>query len=414
MISKFKNRQKRKAVYIYLIASAVFLLISLLYFWMNPNGFENVIMTDFNFSDYFYHIIFSSMPNQTYRMSYDACFPPLAYCFYYLLWKLRPIPVERKGQWEQIKTEDNVMLVFVLVQILLAILLFYLITRYLKEESIEVQLLCTVLIICSYPYLGTSLQRGNSVAFVSILIGFAWIFRQSESKALREVALIFIAVAAGFKIYPAIVGLIYVKEKRYKETIRLLVYGIAFFFGPFAIYGGMTGLKNFLGLLIAREQELPTIWGTVRGAGNNVLMSIFHLEPEISVPIAVGIETVFLIVCLVLFFCAKENWKMLFYLSMILIAYIPTNLMYTSVYLLPSFLGFLLEKGYLDIYRKTDYIYLLGYIVIFSLPALFVMLGMSSYMTFVITMYGMFACSVLEDFTGIVKLVTERERKAAG
>lgn len=414
MVSKLRNGQKLKAIYVYLVASAVFLLISLLYFWINPNGFENVIMTEFNFSDYFYHIIFSSMPDKTYGMSYDACFPPLAYCFYYLLWKLRPVAVEGKEQWEQIKTEDNVMLVFVLVQILLAILLFYLITRYLKDESTEIQLLCTVLIICSYPYLGTSLQRGNSVAFVSMLIGFAWIFRKSDSKVLRELALLFIAVAAGFKIYPAIVGLIYVKEKRYKETIRLIFYGITFFFGPFIIYGGMTGLKNFIGLIVEREQKLPTIWGTVRGAANNVFMNIFGLEPQLSVPIAIGIETLFLIVCLIMLFYSKENWKMLFYLSMILIAYIPTNLMYTSVYLLPSFLGFLQEKRYLNEYDKIDGVYLAGYIVIFSLPALFVMLGMSSYMTFVVTMYGMFVCGVLEDFWGIVKSITGRERKAAG
>lgn len=396
------NKKKIESVYIYLIIAGISLLVSLFYFWTNPNGFENTVMTDFNFSDYFYHIIFSSMPSQTYGMSYDACFPPLAYCFYYLLWKIRPVEVTGKEQWEWIKTEDNVMLIFVLVQILLAIALFYLVSRYLKEWSLEVQLLCTVLIVCSYPYLGTSLQRGNSVALVGILMGFAWLLRKNDSKVLRELALIFIAIVAGFKVYPAILGLIYIKEKRYKETLRLIIYGITFFFGPFLVYGGMDGLKGFIGLLVAREQELPTIWGTVRGASNNVLMSVFGLDAQISVPIAVVVETVFLIVCLLLFFITKQNWKMLFYLSMILIAYIPTNLMYTSVYLLPSFLCFLQEKREVDRYSKWDYIYLIGYSVIFSMPALFVMVGMSSYMTFVLVMYGMFGCCVVENIWEIV------------
>ena len=406
MLNNRKNGKKIESVYVYLMIAGISLVISLFYFWINPNGFENVIMTEFNFSDYFYHIIFSSMPAKTYELSYDACFPPLAYCFYHLLWRLRPIAVDGKEQWEQIKMEDNVMLVFVLVQILLALLLFYMVTRYLKEWSLEVQLMCTVLLICSYPYLGTSLQRGNSVAFVSMLIGFAWILRMSDSKFLRELALIFIAVAAGFKVYPAIIGLIYVKEKRWKEMFRLIIYGVIFFFGPFLIYGGINGLKNFIGLLVAREQELPTIWGTVRGAANNVLMGVFGLGQEASVPVAVGIETLFLIVCLLLFFMAKQNWKMLFYLSMILIAYIPTNLMYTSVYLLPSFLCFIKEKKEMNRCSKLYYVYLIAYSLIFSLPALFVMAGMSSYMTFVLIMYGLFGCCVTES---IVEAVCDRK-----
>jgi len=412
MINKLTNGKKIDSICVYVAISGILLVISMFYFWLNPDGFGNVVMTEFNFSDYFYHIIFSSMPSKTYELSYDACFPPLAYCFYYLLWRIRPIEVTGKEQWEAIKTEDNVMLIFVLVQILLVILLFYLVTRYLKEQSLEVQLLCTVLIICSYPYLGTSLQRGNSVAFVSMLLGFAWVFRTADSKVLRELALIFIAVAAGFKVYPAILGLIYLKEKRYKETIRLVIYGITFFFGPFLIYGGMNGLKNFIGLLVAREQSMPTIWGTVRGASNNVLMNVFGLDPQISVPIAVGMETLFLIVCLVLFFMTKENWKMLFYLSMILIAYIPTNLMYTSMYLLPPFLCFLNEKKEVRMYGRLDYFYLVGYSIIFSLPALFVMAGMTSYMTFVLIMYTLFGCCVIENVWESICDLKKKRREA--
>ena len=204
--------------------------------------------------------------------------------------------------------------------------------------------------------------------------------------------------------------MIYLKEKRWQETTRLLIYGVAFFFGPFLIYGGMGGLKNFIGLLVAREQELPTIWGTVRGAANNILMGVLGLEAESSVPIAVAVETLFLIVCLFLFFRTKQNWKMLFYLSMILIAYIPTNLMYTSVYLLPPFLCFLKEKKEVGGESKIYGFYLILFSLIFSLPALFVMVGMSSYMTFVLIMYCMFGCCVIESVWDMISALKLKRR----
>ncbi|MBQ9783212.1 MAG: DUF2029 domain-containing protein [Clostridia bacterium] len=54
-----------------------------------------------------------------------------------------------------------------------------------------------------------------------------------------------IAVAAGIKLYPAIFGLLYVKEKRWSETLRLIAYGVLFFVVSFAFLADLEASSNF-------------------------------------------------------------------------------------------------------------------------------------------------------------------------
>ena len=66
---------------------------------------------------------------------------------------------------------------------------------------------------------------------------FALYLKDRSSAASREAALILIAMAAGIKLYPAIIGVIYLREKRFKEAIRLVIYGLIIFLVPFAFCG---------------------------------------------------------------------------------------------------------------------------------------------------------------------------------
>ena len=66
-----------------------------------------------------------------------------------------------------------------------------------------------------------------------------------RGKAEKEAALLFIAFADGLKLYPAILGVLYLAEKRYREAGRLVVYGVVLFFLPFGFLGsGWIFLRN--------------------------------------------------------------------------------------------------------------------------------------------------------------------------
>ena len=55
------------------------------------------------------------------------------------------------------------------------------------------------------------------------------------------------SLAAGFKLYSALFGLLWIKERKYKDTLRLLLYGVLAFFAPFVFFGGINGIIDYIG-----------------------------------------------------------------------------------------------------------------------------------------------------------------------
>ena len=76
----------------------------------------------------------------------------------------------------------------------------------------------TLLLLASAP-LFIAIERGNPVFPVTVMTLWALYLQNEEEAWKKELALILIAAAAGFKIYPAIFGLLYIKEKRFPETV---------------------------------------------------------------------------------------------------------------------------------------------------------------------------------------------------
>ncbi|HNW85855.1 MAG TPA: glycosyltransferase family 87 protein [Candidatus Limiplasma sp.] len=91
-----------------------------------------------------------------------------------------------------------------------------------------------------------TLERGNSAYHSMVILLFFLFLRDDESAWKREAALILLAVAAGVKIYPCVFGVLYLLEKRYREALRLVIYGVLLFFVPFLWFGGLDGLNQFL------------------------------------------------------------------------------------------------------------------------------------------------------------------------
>ena len=352
------------AFYIVLGVSMLGLVSSLVYWLFLGNVDATVLKSDALFSDYFDHIAFASTGDRIYHISYDACFPPLAYCFYFLLWKINPFYGDYQN-WNSFKYETNNLLIYVIYNMILAVFLLYAIQMILKKYSSGQTLALSLLILLSYPFFATSIQRGNATALVGILLCIAFAWKDSPNRIYRELALILIAVAAGFKIYPAFVGLVYLIEKRYKEALRLLVYGVILFFGPFVFWGGMQGFKDFVWLMIGREQEIVKRWGTIRGITNIYLSGL--MGDMRSNAIGWGLENIYLIVSVVLAYMTKTNWKRIFYITAVLVLYVPVNWMYTLVYLLPALLFFIRDKDRLGSWLDFGFAVLWG--IIFSLPS---------------------------------------------
>lgn len=176
-----------------------------------------------------------------------------------------------------------------------------------------------------------------------ILIG-ALILKDSDSKIKREIALILIAISAGLKIYPAIFGLLYLVEKRYKEAARLVVYGVLFFFVPFLFFGGIDGIMQFVTNLTTvnrYEGNLYTIQGFVH---------LLYFKISGATELTQGIRTLgnvlamfYGIIAVLMAIFNKEYWKKILFLSGMMIIFVPSSYPYTTIYLTVPFLFFLKE-----------------------------------------------------------------------
>lgn len=188
------------------------------------------------FSDFTNNLHYPTHAGGPYFDSCWATFPPLAYTFYWLL--------------NVCYTRANVayeMLAYAVLTAASVAVMLYAVQRILAKYNAGAgkAVLFTLCVFLSGISIFT-IERGNSVFNVMVMVLLAMALRDSERGWEREAALLLIAVAANFKIYPCLFGLLYLLEKRYKEAVRLVIYGVALFVVPFAWFSGLDGFKAFL------------------------------------------------------------------------------------------------------------------------------------------------------------------------
>lgn len=336
---------KNAKIYTYILLASI-ILVGACLFWITGDRSisTSVLDSPYLFSDYFIHINNSALKSDIYlHPELPICLPPLAYIFYTLLWRLEPAAYFTDGN--EMRNNGNALVVFVMVNIFTAILLVLLIDCYFKNRNISNVMVCLLafLILCSYPCMNTSIQRGNSVLLVAIIVGFAFYLIDQDSKVCRETALILIAIAAGLKTYPALCGLYLLCQKRYKEAIRLIIYGLIFCIFPFAFFGGIEGFKGFLSNVSNYASGSFSRWCTLRGYFGMMLKAIGFdslNESKLNM-VAIILEIVFTFIMIFMMVITKEKWKRTLYLMSIVILIPSGNWMYTLCYLLVPFLMYL-------------------------------------------------------------------------
>lgn len=389
---------------------------------LNGGIFWNKLVMDstFLFSDFFYHIAGSSDTSIMYSYGDPYSFPPFCYLLYTVLWSLNPYKdSESILNWRNYRDYDNMLVVFVMYNILCIILLLYCIREYMKKNGFKYDVLLPVALVFSYPMMCTSIQRGNVCLLVAILFSFAWLWMDDKSKMKQEIALVLFACCAGFKLYPAIFGIIYVKRKEWKKVGRLIVYGIIAVFAPFFIIGGGEGAKDLYKTLTGFATYIdPDRANTVCGMGKWLGLKLDMTE-AVAESFGIGINYVFFVGMILMFFMAKKKWQEALFLTAILVHFIPSNYEYTSSYYLVVLLLFLQEnKGKLYEKSRKEKCYLIIHGLLFALlfSTDFLMIyyryGLISGMFTV--MYVMIAVNIVSVFVEKMKKTKISWRKVNG
>ena len=370
-----KNILSISPILFFIICSSVVTVFSIIFVIVHRNTIwdHHVFLFGENrFMDFFNHITYAQFPKTTYEQSEHACFPPLAYLMYLLFSRL--LPMDRILEYHEANPSKFAMtsayatLLYIIYTIILCVLVFQLVKKYLYRFGSGTSTIVFILILLSNFFIST-VERGNSVLIVLALLLGALLLKDSKSPVRREVALILIAIATGFKIYPAIFGVLYILERRYKEALRLMVYGALFFFVPFAFFGGVDGFKHFM-------LNQLTIHGELYSSLQSISSSICLISEKITGNIttfsvvAKIAPIVFGLACIVAASCKRiESWERLFLICSIIVFCPSWSGNYTLIYFVIPMLVFFKDSFSANCAKPAKHYYVVafGFSLVFSM-----------------------------------------------
>lgn len=183
-----------------------------------------------------------------------------------------------------------------------------------------------------------------------ILLLRALELREHKDRTGKERALLCIAVAAGLKIYPAVFGILYIKEKRYQEAARLVLYGILCFFVPFVFFGGIHGLFQMLQNQRELHSQVYYGWKSIQSTWNQIDNRFLHLNLPVIGKVLTGMYAVLAAVGV---WVAQDKWKRLFLLCSMMVIVPFWAGSYTPFYFTIPFIYFMSGKRN----HRADYLY---------------------------------------------------------
>ena len=332
-MAEIRDFYKAHPEYLFFFMSAAGLTGFLVLVFLYGNGFSWVTMSgtpDWALSDFSRHILFASNLSHVYEAGSVASFPPLAYLLFYLLYRMNPVPVSEYS-WFANTNAPYVMTMYMML-LLLTAAAFILVIVKITRSSAEKSVLLGVFLLCSLPFSAGAIERGNPVFLTLVLILAGLYLKDGETKASKEAALVLLAAAVNFKLYPAVLILLYLKERRFGEALRFAVYSALLFFLPFALTGGMGGLKLYLSGLFNLSGGMVTEYTSFKHITCSVL-AFFGMPFDKAAFYGSMAGHICLCILLFLAWTASSGWKTILFLSFIMSYYLPSNYRYNAVFL---------------------------------------------------------------------------------
>ena len=218
--------------------------------------FHNGVYTDW-FMDFFNSIRDSAASNV--YSERNSIYPPLAVAFFRFIGRMLPyaeVALDPKDNYNMQESQLCIMYYLIFAITMVVITYRCVLKKVYDEKMRRLSDLFAFLTIFSYPLI-YCLERGNIVAAAVALTVVFVFYRNSESKVLREISYICLALAAGLKLYPALFGLLLLFDKKYKQAVRLIIYGILAVVIPFVLISTIPApVQTSRAQLIEQRQKL--------------------------------------------------------------------------------------------------------------------------------------------------------------
>ena len=301
----------------------------------------------------FFNSVFDTIGNRPY--SRGTIYPPLCYMIYSFFLGFIP-SAQMTSNAFMLRIYQGSLISFMIYFTLILYGLGYLIIRTKKGTNLEKKLFLIIMLF-STPFL-YAFERGNIILLSLICLLFFLNFKDSKNKFLKELALISLATSAALKIYPAIYGVILLKEKRYKESIRVAIYGMLLFFIPFLCFGGFATIGQFFNNLMTASKDF-SINNAVNNLGYTTILNKISMKLNLSqsiLPLLFKLGFyISMIICFISSFISKSFWKTTALLTIMMIAIPSISFTYAAIFMVIPIMYLLDEKEH----TKIDYFYII-------------------------------------------------------
>lgn len=246
LIMPAKRLQLLSAFFI-LAALVVFAVVSIvnpgdqfsnIFFW-RPDDRADTFMD-------FYNSVYDTMYGP---YEHDVIYPPLCCLIFKLIGSFLPQSTYVK-EWVarggfRIRSFQEIQFSLLMFFAIFIILFVGCMQKPLNKRGYFEKMFITLAMFLSTPVM-FALERGNIIIYSFVFLLMYFICYDDNRPWLREVGYICLALSAAIKLYPAIFGLILIRDKRIKEAIRTVIYGIVFTVGPFVFFGGIKAIQQML------------------------------------------------------------------------------------------------------------------------------------------------------------------------
>ena len=316
------------------------------------------------FMDFFNVVICGKMP-YTMQMIY----PPLCHAILSFVGYFMPAALLKDGGFAVRESQIGMGVFFGWMMILLYV--FFRVFRKMYCSSLrdsENHFVTDIVLFCvlfSAPFI-FCFERGNIIflALICLMIYIQWY--QSENILLRLIAFTALAVSAGIKVYPAILGLLLIREKKWKQASLLVVMGAVVFFSPFLL---MVGENRSVFKLLSNIEYTTGLYSTIGYGFRHDLVNQFNILSTLlnrdltavgsAVSLAIGLYGILLI------FAEKdmERWKVLAILISLMVLLTGFNYTYSLIYLVIPLIYFMNDRS--EDCRFVRIVYAVLFVLIF-------------------------------------------------
>ena len=329
-----KQILEKRPYIIFLVTSLLGILAFFTYCIITGNGMSWVIMannSDWTMTDFTRHLVFAKNAEMYYKFGSIASFPPFCVLLFNLMYKINP-SIDTYD-YLSMQSEPFVIICYTMFIIFSIILLIYSISINLKSR--ELTFLTSFLIIFSLPFFAGGIERGNIAVLTSVLCLIGLTFKDSDKKLLKIIGIVCLILAVNIKLYPAIFGILYLYEKRFKEAISFTIGSIILFFASSTFTGGTEGLKIYFGYLFEYSNNLFTEYMSFKSIGFFIANNILHLRNY-----AISFSTIYMIasiiICFVMFFLTKkeDKWTRIFWSTFLVTYMVSQSFRYMGCYMI--------------------------------------------------------------------------------